>query len=57
MADIPVVQLSIDRTQPPSFHHEIGTLLAPLQDDDRIRYPIEGFDGGSMSMLAMTLAS
>jgi 4,5-DOPA dioxygenase extradiol len=30
-ADIPVVQLSIDRTQPPSFHYDIGKLLAPLR--------------------------
>jgi 4,5-DOPA dioxygenase extradiol len=33
MADIPVVQLSIDRTKPPSFHYEIGQLLAPLRDE------------------------
>lgn len=32
-ADIPVVQLSIDRTQPPIFHYEIGKLLAPLRDE------------------------
>ena len=32
-ADIPVVQLSIDRRKPPSFHHEIGKLLAPLRDE------------------------
>jgi 4,5-DOPA dioxygenase extradiol len=32
-ADIPVVQLSIDRTKPPSFHYEIGKLLAPLRDE------------------------
>ena len=32
-ADIPVVQLSIDRTQPPSFHFEIGKLLAPLREE------------------------
>jgi len=32
-ADIPVVQLSIDRTQPPSFHYEIGKLLAPLRTE------------------------
>lgn len=25
-ADVPIVQLSIDETQPPSFHHEIGAL-------------------------------
>jgi 4,5-DOPA dioxygenase extradiol len=32
-ANIPVVQLSIDRTKPPSFHYEIGKLLAPLRDE------------------------
>ncbi len=32
-ADIPVVQLSIDRTKPPSFHYEIGKMLAPLRDE------------------------
>ncbi len=31
-ADIPVVQLSIDETQPPSFHYEIGKRLAPLRE-------------------------
>jgi len=32
-ANIPVVQLSIDETQPPSFHFEIGKRLAPLRDE------------------------
>ena len=32
-ADIPVVQLSIDETQPPAFHYEIGRKLAPLRGD------------------------
>jgi 4,5-DOPA dioxygenase extradiol len=32
-AHIPVVQLSIDRTQPPSFHYKIGKLLAPLRNE------------------------
>ena len=31
-ADIPVVQLSIDETKPPEFHHEIGKRLSPLRD-------------------------
>ncbi len=32
-ADIPVVQLSIDRTQPPAFHYEIGQRLAALRQE------------------------
>ena len=32
-ADIPVVQLSIDDTQPPRFHYDTGTRLAPLRDE------------------------
>jgi len=30
-ADVPIVQLSIDETRPPSFHYEIGVRLAPLR--------------------------
>jgi 4,5-DOPA dioxygenase extradiol len=32
-ADVPIVQLSIDETQPPAFHYEVGRRLAPLRDD------------------------
>jgi 4,5-DOPA dioxygenase extradiol len=32
-ADIPVVQLSIDATQPPAFHYEIGKRLSILRDE------------------------
>lgn len=32
-ADIPVVQLSIDETQPPEFHYETAKLLGSLRDE------------------------
>jgi 4,5-DOPA dioxygenase extradiol len=31
-ADVPVVQLSLDGTQPPGFHYELAKKLAPLRD-------------------------
>jgi 4,5-DOPA dioxygenase extradiol len=32
-ADVPIVQLSIDETQPAAFHYEIGRRLAPLRNE------------------------
>lgn len=32
-ADIPVVQLSIDETQPPEFHYQLAKGLAPLRNE------------------------
>ena len=32
-ADIPIIQLSIDETQPPSFHYELGKRLAALREE------------------------
>src|SRR5208337_1330775 len=31
-ADVPIVQLSIDKMKPPAFHYEVGKRLAPLRD-------------------------
>lgn len=31
--DVPVIQLSIDGTQPPQFHYDIARRLAPLRDE------------------------
>lgn len=32
-ADVPIVQLSIDETQPPRFHYDLARQLAPLRDE------------------------
>jgi 4,5-DOPA dioxygenase extradiol len=32
-ADVPVIELSLDRTQPPAFHYDLAARLAPLRDE------------------------
>jgi 4,5-DOPA dioxygenase extradiol len=32
-ADVPVIELSLDRTQPPAFHYELAARLAPLRGE------------------------
>lgn len=32
-ADVPVVELSLDRTRPPAFHYDLARRLAPLRED------------------------
>ena len=32
-ADVPVIELSLDRTQPPRFHYELAARLAPLRGE------------------------
>jgi aromatic ring-opening dioxygenase catalytic subunit (LigB family) len=32
-ADVPVVQLSLDRNEPALFHYELGARLSPLRDE------------------------
>ena len=32
-AEIPIVQLSIDETQPPEFHYDLARRLAPLREE------------------------
>ena len=32
-ADVPVIELAMDATQPPAFHYELGRKLAPLREE------------------------
>src|SRR5262245_10107670 len=32
-ADVPVIELAMDATQPPEFHYELGRKLAPLREE------------------------
>jgi 4,5-DOPA dioxygenase extradiol len=32
-ADVPVIELAIDRTQPPAFHYALASRLAPLREE------------------------
>jgi 4,5-DOPA dioxygenase extradiol len=32
-ADVPVIEVSLDRTQPPAFHHALGRTLGALRDE------------------------
>jgi 4,5-DOPA dioxygenase extradiol len=32
-ADVPVIELSLERSQPPAFHYELARRLAPLRDE------------------------
>ncbi|MEO6461744.1 MAG: 4,5-DOPA dioxygenase extradiol [Candidatus Eisenbacteria bacterium] len=60
-ADVPVIQVSLDETQPPSFHFALGRRLRPLRDEGVLvlgsgnlvhnlhayawgRHPVEPFD-------------
>ncbi|MFY9556228.1 MAG: hypothetical protein WAV20_26610 [Blastocatellia bacterium] len=61
-ADIPVVQLSIDETQPAQYHYEIAKQLGPLlyaialrRKGEAVSFPVEGVDGGSISMLTVQI--
>lgn len=49
-----MVQLSMDENQPPAAHYDIGRRLMPLRKEGvLVSFPLEGVDGGSVSMLAV----
>jgi len=66
------VQLSIDETMDTPWHYEVAKRLQPpptpdhylpllyvlaqYRDGDAVNFPVQGSDGGSISMLAVQIA-
>lgn len=62
-ADIPVVQLGIDKTRPPAFHYETGKRLLPLREEGvlimgsgNIVHNLAAYDWGDPSRPALDWA-